>query len=326
MKHPALSIRSFCLYPAFILLVITLCLNSSFVSKSFAEGLVLWYNNLVPLLLPFLLISGFFLSMIDWEHPNRAGCLILLFLCGLFCGYPVGAIAIGRLYKNQVISKDFAHAIMPLCNNISPMFLMGYVCNRYLNGQINTITVLAVIYLPQICYAILYYLLSKKQLSILHFKPIKKTAHLSSDDQPNHRIYLSETAGTLSEYATAQDDNYMSSVIENSITTITIIGIYVAIFSVLYDLVIAFTGGIPILHILACYLELTKGLSELSALSLSHVQKTALILSVTSFGGISSLCQSMHILKGTKLSFICYTFGKCICATFSYLIILLLLS
>ena len=50
------------------------------------------------------------------------------------------------------------------CNNISPMFLMGYVCNRYLNGQINTITVLAVIYLPQICYAILYYLLSKKQL------------------------------------------------------------------------------------------------------------------------------------------------------------------
>ena len=128
MKHPALSIRSFCLYPAFILLVITLCLNSSFVSKSFAEGLVLWYNNLVPLLLPFLLISGFFLSMIDWEHPNRAGCLILLFLCGLFCGYPVGAIAIGRLYKNQVISKDFAHAIMPLCNNISPMFLIGYVC------------------------------------------------------------------------------------------------------------------------------------------------------------------------------------------------------
>lgn len=175
MKHPSvLSIRSFCLYPAFILLVIVLCLNSSFVSKSFAEGLVLWYNNLVPLLLPFLLISGFFLSMIDWEHPNRAGCLILLFLCGLFCGYPVGAIAIGRLYKNQVISKNFAHAIMPLCNNISPMFLIGYVCNQYLNGQINTINVLAVIYLPQICYAILYYLLSKNSLHISLFKQNKK--------------------------------------------------------------------------------------------------------------------------------------------------------
>ena len=53
---------------------------------------MLWYNNLVPLLLPFLLISGFFLSMIDWEHPNRAGCLILLFLCGLFCGYPVAQL------------------------------------------------------------------------------------------------------------------------------------------------------------------------------------------------------------------------------------------
>lgn len=106
MKHPSvLSVRSFFLYPAFILLIIVLCLNSSFVSKSFAEGLVLWYNNLVPLLLPFLLISGFFLSMIDWNHPNRAGCLILLFLCGLFCGYPVGAIAIGRLYKIKSYQK-----------------------------------------------------------------------------------------------------------------------------------------------------------------------------------------------------------------------------
>lgn len=175
MKHPSvLSVHSFFLYPAFILLIIVLCLNSSFVSKSFAEGLVLWYNNLVPLLLPFLLISGFFLSMIDWEHPNRAGCLILLFLCGLFCGYPVGAIAIGRLYKNQVISKNFAHAIMPLCNNISPMFLIGYVCNQYLNGQINTINVLAVIYLPQICYAILYYLLSKILYIFRFLNKIKK--------------------------------------------------------------------------------------------------------------------------------------------------------
>ena len=327
MKHPSvLSIRSFCLYPAFILLVIVLCLNSSFVSKSFAEGLVLWYNNLVPLLLPFLLISGFFLSMIDWEHPNRAGCLILLFLCGLFCGYPVGAIAIGRLYKNQVISKNFAHAIMPLCNNISPMFLIGYVCNQYLNGQINTINVLAVIYLPQICYAILYYLLSKNSLHISLFKQNKKTVHRSPNDAKDLQIPLSETTGTMSEYAAAQDIGISPSVIENSITTITVIGIYVAVFSVLYNLAIACGGNIPTFHILACYLEITRGLSELSVFPLSSIQKTALILSVTSFGGVSSLFQSMHILKDTKLSFVRYTFGKCICAVFSYLMTLLFLN
>lgn len=326
MKHPFLSIHSFGLYLTFVLLVFMLCLNSSFVSKSFSEGLVLWYNNLVPLLLPFLLISGFFLSMVDWEHPNRAGCLILLFLCGLFCGYPIGAIAIGRLYKNHIVSKNFAHAIMPLCNNISPMFLMGYVCSQYLNGQVNTITVLAAIYLPQICYAIIYYLLSKNFLHISLFKSTKKTVHSFPDDTSNLQTPLSETAGALSEYAAAQDIGNTPSVIENSITTITVIGIYVAIFSVLYDLVITCAENIPALRILACYLEITKGLSELSVLSLSYIQKTALILSVTSFGGVSSLFQSMHILKGTKLSFICYTFGKCICAVFSYLMILLLLS
>lgn len=326
MKHSFIYIRSFFLYLIFVLLVIILCLNSSFVSKSFAEGLVLWYNNLVPLLLPFLLISGFFLSMIDWDHPNRAGCLILLFLCGLFCGYPVGAIAIGRLYKNQVISKDFAHAIMPLCNNISPMFLMGYVCNQYLNGQVNTITVLAVIYLPQLCYAVLYYLISKTSLHISPFKSDKKSIYSSQNKRVNVQTSLSESAGTLSEYAAAQDPGNSPSVIENSITTITVIGIYVAVFSVLYDLVITYAGNIPALHIFACYLEITKGLSELSVLSISSIQKTALILSVTSFGGVSSLFQSMHILKDTKLSFVRYTSGKCICALFSYLMILLLLS
>lgn len=326
MKHTFISIRSFFLYLSFILLVIILCLNSSFVSKSFAEGLVLWYNNLVPLLLPFLLISGFFLSMIDWEHPNRAGCLILLFLCGLFCGYPVGAIAISRLYKNQVISEDFSHAVMPLCNNISPMFLMGYVCTQYLNGQVNTITVLAVIYLPQICYALLYCLLAKTFLHISHFKTNKEARYNSMNNQRNVQTSLSETANTMSEYAATQNTGNSPSVIENSITTITVIGIYVAIFSVLYDLVITCAGNIPALHILACYLEITKGLSELSTLPVSSIQKTALILSVTSFGGISSLFQSMHILKDTKLSFMRYTSGKCICAIFSYLMIFLLLS
>ena len=131
---------------------------------------------------------------------------------------------------------------MPLCNNISPMFLIGYVCNQYLNGQINTINVLAVIYLPQICYAILYYLLSKNSLHISLFKQNKKTVHRSPNDAKDLQIPLSETTGTMSEYAAAQDIGNTPSVIENSITTITVIGIYVAVFSVLYNLAIACGG------------------------------------------------------------------------------------
>ena len=154
----------------------------------------------------------------------------------------------------------------------------------------------------------------------------KKTVHRSPNDAKDLQIPLSETTGTMSEYAAAQDIGNSPSVIENSITTITVIGIYVAVFSVLYNLAIACVGNIPTFHILACYLEITKGLSELSVFPLSSIQKTALILSVTSFGGVSSLFQSMHILKDTKLSFVRYTFGKCICAVFSYLMTLLFLN
>lgn len=298
--------HSILLYACFITLVLLLCLNSDFIAAGFAEGLQLWYNNLVPLLLPFLLLSGFFLSFVDFERPNKAACLLLLFICGLFCGYPIGAIAINKFYRHGVISKSFAYAVMPLCNNVSPMFLLGYIYRNYFAGQFSILFLLAAIYLPQICYVVLY-------LVLTHFYAGNRHAFFDSSLSA-----CSECAATAAEHD--------SSIIETSIMNITVIGVYIAIFSVLYNIMTVYSHDLLPIKIAACFMEITKGIPGLDALISNPIQKTALILSVTSFGGVSSLLQSMHILKETKLSFLAYTFGKAICSLFTYLITVQILS
>lgn len=309
--------HSILLYICFIALVLLLCLNSDFIAAGFAEGLQLWYNNLVPLLLPFLLLSGFFLSFVDFERPNKAACLLLLFICGLFCGYPIGAIAINKFYRHGVISKSFAYAVMPLCNNVSPMFLLGYIYRNYFAGQFSILFLLAAIYLPQICYVVLY-------LVLTHFYAGNRHAFFDSSLSADYAAPTDNTAACSECAATAAEHD--SSIIETSIMNITVIGVYIAIFSVLYNIMTFYSHDLLPIKIAACFMEITKGIPGLDALISSPIQKTALILSVTSFGGVSSLLQSMHILKETKLSFLAYTFGKAICSLFTYLITVQILS
>ena len=296
-----MKLKEYLLYGFFIILIILICINSDFVSEGFSEGLSIWYNSIVPLLLPFLLLSGLLMSLIDFESGGKAGALIILFVCGLLCGYPVGAIIINRLYSKNIISKKFAYAIMPLCNNVSPMFLLGYIYNDYVKGYMSVCEILSVIYIPQIIYFVL-------------FQVISRPAFRNRNNGSGNSIFSS----ALPEIAASEENT--ADIIENSISTITVIGVYIAVFSVISNIMFYFSNDFMPLKIAACYMEITKGISSINQIIPDITKKTAFILSVTSFGGVSSLLQSMHILKQTKLSFFAYTFGKLICCFASYII------
>ncbi|MBE7017030.1 MAG: hypothetical protein E7420_02555 [Ruminococcaceae bacterium] len=49
------------------------------------------------------------------------------FLLGILGGYPVGAIAISELVKDEKISSKEAERILPFCNNTGPAFIVGAV-------------------------------------------------------------------------------------------------------------------------------------------------------------------------------------------------------
>ena len=197
------------------------------------------------------------------------------------------------------------------------MFLLGYIYRNYFAGQFSILFLLAAIYLPQICYVVLY-------LVLTHFYAGNRHAFFDSSLSADYAAPTDNTAACSECAATAAEHD--SSIIETSIMNITVIGVYIAIFSVLYNIMTFYSHDLLPIKIAACFMEITKGIPGLDALISSPIQKTALILSVTSFGGVSSLLQSMHILKETKLSFLAYTFGKAICSLFTYLITVQILS
>ena len=118
---------------------------------------------------------------------------------------------------------------------------------------------------------------------------------------------------------------FLDNAIMNSAAILVKVGGYIILFSILANHIMS----IPFLplHIksfLAAVFELTIGTYSISTLpSFSYETKTALILSLTSFGGLSALLQTKSVILSSRLSIKRYFFGKCISALLTYLMVLL---
>ena len=92
-------------------------LNPETIISASKDALELCASTLVPSIFPFMVVSSVF---INYSSQNLFKCfspvLKILFgtsspstgaiICGMLCGYPVGASATCELYKNNMISKS----------------------------------------------------------------------------------------------------------------------------------------------------------------------------------------------------------------------------
>ena len=104
-----------------------------------SEGLLLWYQTVLPALAPFLILTqlltvsggaGLLVKPVyplvsRLFHVSASGTYILL--CGLLCGYPLGAKLCGDYFRQGKISQKEAQYLLAFCCHPSPMFLLGYV-------------------------------------------------------------------------------------------------------------------------------------------------------------------------------------------------------
>lgn len=109
-----------------------------------SAGLLLWYNTLLPTLLPTMILADYLIRidahilLIRWLQTP----ISLLFgtspagsygvLIGFLCGYPMGAKTADTLLKQQSISMQEANYLLAFTNQPSPMFLIGYLCLSFL--------------------------------------------------------------------------------------------------------------------------------------------------------------------------------------------------
>lgn len=117
---------------------ILMLLQYSLVLKYAKEGLFVWVSCVLPLLLPFIILSKFWIRyeipQLFFKQVHRlvpAGTTIAIslpvFLLGLCSGFPVGAIFISHYYQQNLLNKRQAESLLPLASFVSPMFVAGYV-------------------------------------------------------------------------------------------------------------------------------------------------------------------------------------------------------
>lgn len=276
-----------------------------------ANGLVLWYNKVLPSLLPFSILSnilissnlltyitGFLSSLLKHILPvSENGCFVLF--SGFFFGFPMGSKNCAELLKQEKISPYEAEVLFIITNNISPVFINSYILYQQLKmPQLFAFSIL-ILYLPPI---ILADILLQKKKSSIH---TKKTA---SRSKMNFQII---DAGIM-----------------NGFETLARIGGYIMLFSILSSLVTLLPVSNTVKTFVIGFLEITNGISNLATTTLPSNIKFILAMMFTSFGGICGLAQTSSMVNGTTLSmkkYICYKLLLTAISTFAAVILTMFL-
>lgn len=117
--------------------------NPSKYMQSFVDGVLVWANNILPVLLPFALLSNLTIKY-GYKSKYRICKSIFVLDCdeifanSLLCGYPLGAKAIAQ----SNCDDDTAKYLSSFCSSAGPVFLVATIGNA-LNNDVATIIIVA---------------------------------------------------------------------------------------------------------------------------------------------------------------------------------------
>ncbi len=300
MKLFSFKILPICVF--FIML-----LNPESVFQGASLGILLWFQTVLPTLLPFVLISGlliqtnalfylscFFgpaLSKIFGTSPHAAFPII----AGFLCGYPMGAKTTADLVKMNYLSTREGCYLLSFCNNTSPAFLMNFVILQNLGLQ--EFVIPSILLVSGSCI-----------LCSFLFRPFYR----DRSDKKNEGISSMQTLKPLSR---KWNFSIVDNCIMDSFETVTKVGGYIMIFSIILqffarlfpDSVLWTLGVLP-------SLELTNGVVLLAQSSLALPVKLSSLLALSAFGGFCAIAQTSCMLNGTKIPIFPYIIEKLVTA------------
>ena len=292
-KHTLLSI-------GLIFIMLTLLCYPNLCLHAAQEGLLLWFNKVLPSLLPFMILINLliplngltqllshcsFITNRLWHLPGES---LFAFVIGLIAGYPMGAKVIKSLYLAHQITQSEAEILLTFCNNCGPLFIISTVGTAML-GQTHLGYFLFLIHFLSAC--------------LMSFFMTHRTTH--------SRLYVQTQTQDFPKKPIIS--KLLNESIIQAMDTIVCVGGYIILFSVLtslltqsplpHYLLIELLGVSNDTHqlisgILSGILELSNGTYALSKLSHS-TYILALISGVIGFGGICVYFQSLFVLNET---------------------------
>lgn len=100
-------------------------------------GVNLFMEALFPYLLPYLILTGWFIRLTTTNTPAHPFSLSLkIYAISALGGFPTGSATISQLVKQQALPRAQAAYLLGICHSPSPLFLIGFV-GQDLLGQTN---------------------------------------------------------------------------------------------------------------------------------------------------------------------------------------------
>lgn len=264
-----------------------------------AYGLVLWYRTLFPTLMPFMVLSNFIvytgcarpigIVLTPLTRllglPQSAGYCILT---GFLCGYPMGAYVCGNLNGTGEVDDDTATFLAPLCNNVSPMFMISYICMSCLGDRRYSAAVVAILMLSAVVALVI--------IGIIRRFLIKKNGN-KEKSSGNHAMHGSSPAGEAQKVLSTSEAITRS--VEGALMASLKLCIYVMLFSIAGAMIdrIYFLPEITRAALMSL-MEITAGLDKIAKLDIAFEYRFFMMLTFTAFGGMSSVLQTMSLWSG----------------------------
>lgn len=286
-------------------------LTHSQLSLSYAGmGLELWFRNMIPSLLPFMILSGI---MIRMNLTEKAAMILYpavrpvykvrknvcyAMLTGFLCGFPMGAKTVDDLYSRQMITKREAEYLLAFCNNIGPVYFCSFVLP--LLGRKLILPYLFGMYGIPLLYGTILRRTLYRDLPLPHEKNNTAVSLVCCEAPSEERAALQNGSLGLGQKLLAETDH----AIQSSLQSILSLGGYMILYNLL-NLIPHILLGHP-LRLLSPLLEITGGLKLLGD-SLPLYSFLAL-----SFGGLSCIAQTYSCIGNSDLSIGNYILHKVI--------------
>ena len=272
-----------------------------------SSGLLLWFNVLLPTLLPFMILSAIIqnLGIVDCicsRLSARTG-KNLYFLypltLGLLSGLPLGAKLCSEAVRAGQLKPKQGQFLLTICNNSSAMFLMGFVAENQLQQPNLMFHFLLLVPLASFLSALITLLLPPA---------------IPKNIRRNQSTVIPSQSSVIacSDSATGSLPASVSHSIMDSFAVLTRVGGYVILFSVLAEFLLLIDS--PAVLPLVSMLEITTGVRAICMSELAQNAKILLSAVAVSFTGLSGIAQTFDVIADSGLSSGSYMISRCFSA------------
>lgn len=286
MKKNNIFLSIFVIY----LIICIICSPNRFMD-AMLNGISIWTFNVLPSILPFMILTSLLIQLNSLEKFSRSISKPFskvyrtspesgyTFILSILAGYPLGSKMIAELYESGKIGQNDAFKMSSFCSNSGPMFIIGSVgVGMFINQTAGYI-----LFLSHVFSALINGLFYRN----LHF--------------PNEKTNLNVNKKEVT----------FNDIISSSIQGILNIAVIISLFFVVTESLSPLLNLFPdkISSVLKGVIEMTQGCLSVSK-SFNIKWAIPICSFLISFGGISTLIQSIVLLKKVNMPIWLFTLQK----------------